>query len=368
MSATGPAPLRLSVVLPTFERAEVLRRNLRQLADQTLDPQAYEIIVIDDGSKDHTATVVEDAIRSSACRITYLRHDNRGPGYTQNRGIRQASAPLILLLADDILLTPPALEAHVHAHERHPADSAAILGNVQQSPELRATAFQRKWDPFLLSRLEQDQELPYSMFWACNISLKREFMLTCGMFRDARGSAGAAAHEDVEVGHRLSRHGLRIFHERGALGLHQHAESLSSAMARSFERGLNWPEAYELMPNVELRIRQRIYGIRTLIRERRAITVERRAYLLPGDASLRGLAIDHIVRTLCFNRAMVKRFWLPIMGLAERSALLESFIHPRCYRGVVVFSFLDGVRHAGRGAVAAAGNNAPSPVTPKSSG
>ena len=113
------SPLMLSVVLPTYARAEVLRTTLRHLADQTLRPEAYEVIVIDDGSPDHTEEVVRQAVSESPCRITSLKHENSGPGYTQNRGILQASAPLILLMADDIFLTRGALEAHVAAHERH---------------------------------------------------------------------------------------------------------------------------------------------------------------------------------------------------------------------------------------------------------
>jgi PST family polysaccharide transporter len=293
-----------------------------------------------------------------------LRHENRGPGYTQNRGIREAAAPLILLMADDIILAREALEAHVKAHTRHDDRHVAILGNVIQAPELRETAFQRSWDPFELRRLEQDQELPYSLFWACNISLNREFMLEHGMFRDAMGHAGPAAHEDVEVGHRLSRHGLRIFHEKVALGHHHHAESLETAIARSYQRGLNWDEVFQLMPHAELLIRQRLHGLGTLIVLRKELTGARRAYLLPGDRSVVRLAIEVVLRALLFNGVTVPCVWKPLMRLAERNSLAEALIRPRFYRGVIVYYFRKACRDVRSGKAVGADSAPPSLETP----
>jgi glycosyltransferase involved in cell wall biosynthesis len=330
--------LKLSVVLPTYMRAGVLRRTLQHLTDQTLAAEAYEVIVVDDGSTDGTETVVEEIIRTAPCRIVYLRHENSGPGRTQNVGILRASAPLILLVADDIFLTRGALEAHVAAHARHNDRGVAILGNVVQSPELRQTVFQRKWDPFEFWKLRQNQELPYWMFWACNISLKRDFMLEHGMFRDGRGSAGPASHEDVEVGHRLSKHGLRIFHEKAALAYHYHPESLETAIARSYQRGLNWKEAFQRMPHPELLIRQRLYGIGTLIVRRREIA-SRRSFLFEADRNMARLALNAALRSILFNRITVPFFWMPLMRRAERNRFLAALMVPRFYRGVIVYSF-----------------------------
>jgi glycosyltransferase involved in cell wall biosynthesis len=342
------SPLKLSVVLPTYRRADLLRRTLRHLTDQTLDASLYEIIVVDDGSPDGTEAIVREAIAEAPCRMSYIRHENSGPGYTQNQGILHAQAPLILLLADDILLTRGALEAHIAAHARHDDLGTAVLGSVVQSPELTQTAFQRKWDPFEMRKLEPDQELPYWMFWACNISLKTEFMRERGMFRNARGSAGAAAHEDVEVGHRLSKHGLRIFHEKGASGHHYHVESLETAIARSYQRGLNWEEAFQQMPHPELLIRQRLHSLGTLITRRKELTGERRKYLIGADRSMTRLTVEVILRSVLFNKLTVPNFWVPLLNLAERHRFLEALMHPRFYRGVIVYYFRSACREAQR--------------------
>src|SRR5437667_8786616 len=111
-------PLKLSVVLATYHRAETLRETIRHLVNQELDDHsAIEVIVIDDASPDHTREIVDQARASAPFSITYLLNDeNRGPGYTQNRGISQACAPLVLLMADDILMSHRALNAHIKSH------------------------------------------------------------------------------------------------------------------------------------------------------------------------------------------------------------------------------------------------------------
>src|SRR5258708_24352940 len=112
--------LALSVVVATYDRAEIVRETLRHLADQELDPAKYEVIVVDDGSPDHTRSVVEEWMGRVPFRLRYLHHSNHGPGYTQNRGMEAAEAAIVLLMADDIFMSPKALTAHLATHRAHP--------------------------------------------------------------------------------------------------------------------------------------------------------------------------------------------------------------------------------------------------------
>lgn len=348
---SGATPLRISVVVATYNRAETLRETLRCLAQQQLARESYEVIVVDDGSADQTRAVVEEAQRGGGLALRYLHHANRGPGYTQNRGIREARAPIVLLMADDIFMDPDSLEAHLACHARDPAEGLAVLGRVLQSPTLTATAFLRKWDPFRLGDLPDGQVLPYHMFWACNISFKREFMLRHGMFRDEMGVAGAAAHEDVELGYRLHPHGLRIVFCRAALGYHHHVETLEGTLRRSYERGLNFPDFRQRVPQPEIDVKYRDYDLATLLASRDELAGARRAYLMDGDRSLLVLWLRHLLRCTLFNRFTVGAVWLPLFAAAERLAWLESCMRENFYRGVIVYYFRKGCRDARRPAV-----------------
>jgi glycosyltransferase involved in cell wall biosynthesis len=331
--------LQISVVVATYNRAETLRETIRHLADQKLSADQYEVIVVDDGSSDNTRQVVEEAAAGVSFPLKYLGHPNRGPGYTQNRGIREARAPIVLLIADDIFLTPRALEAHLDAHTRNPQEEAAVLGRVLQSPSLHQSVFLRVWDPWGFRFSRDHNELPYYMFWACNISFKRDFMLRRGMFREQMGRAGPAAHEDVELGYRLSQHGLRILYSKEALGYHHHIETWQGTIRRFVQRGLNWPEFRELVPEPEIPVVYRVLNRDTLRDHWRALTGSRRQYLIGTERSLVLMSLRYALRSLLFNRVTVPCLWLPLLRHADRNRLLARLMISRFYRGVFTFHF-----------------------------
>src|SRR5437867_9423157 len=77
----------ISVVVPTYNQADLLRENLRSLVDQTLPKDSYEIVVVDDGSTDHTAAVLREF--AGPVRTVQLPA-NRGRSAARNEGIRHA--------------------------------------------------------------------------------------------------------------------------------------------------------------------------------------------------------------------------------------------------------------------------------------
>lgn len=340
--------LKLSVILATYNRAETLQETLRHLEEQELDPRQYEVIVIDDGSADHTGDVVAGVLPDVPYDLTYLHHENRGAGYTQNRGIRQARAPLILLLADDILMSPGALSSHVREHEENPQIEIAVLGCVMQSPKLNHSVFMRTWDPFRFKEKGGIRELPYYMFWACNISCKRDFMLKHGMFREEMGRAGPHSHHDVEAGYRLHKSGLRILYSESALGYHHHIVTVEGELARQYQRGLNWGEFKQLVPEPEISVFYHYLDWSTLADHWSALTGPSRRNLFPADRNVAVLGLRHIVRLIAFNELTVQCIWLPLFNLAEENPRIAKFMRPQMYRGVFYHSSLKGYRSGKR--------------------
>jgi glycosyltransferase involved in cell wall biosynthesis len=102
--------LTVSVVIPTYNRAHVLERAIQSALRQTY--QHFEVIVVDDGSTDNTAEVV-----NSICdeRVKYVRHQvNKGtPSAARNTGIRVASGELIGFLDSDDEWLPEKLQKQV---------------------------------------------------------------------------------------------------------------------------------------------------------------------------------------------------------------------------------------------------------------
>ncbi len=322
----GGKTFQISVVIATYNRRDVLKTTLEKLACQTLSPERFEVIVVDDGSSDRTDEMMAGMIGLLPYEVSYRRHENRGPGYTENRGIMLARSRLILLIADDIWPFPTLLEEHLKSHRANPEDRFAVLGKVRQSPKLPATAIQNNWDPFVYSRFEGKKELETIFFYACNISVKKAFLLEHGMFRERKG----AAHEDAELGYRLGRKGLKILYNPNAIADHFHEETLEKMCKRAYERGVNFDMLSEKISKTYVfrlyKIASPEAGFRTYLR------------MLPRE----------FVRAFFFNTLTVNGFWLPILKRADESRMAAFFSHPLSYRGVNGYFLREGYRELAR--------------------
>jgi UDP-glucose 4-epimerase len=337
--------LKISVVVPTYNRAEVLRKTLDCLEKQDLEKTAYEVVVVDDGSPDATGATVAEIAPRMRCPVRYLRHENRGASFTANRGLRAAQAAIVLLIADDIQLRPDAVREHLRTHRENPGRGVCVLGRVDQSPELRQSTFIRNWDPFQFRDLKHVTKLPYYRFWICNMSAKREFLIEQNGFWETSGRAGPHDHSDVELGFRLQKNGLTILYNENAQGDHLHLETLDQAIARYYQRGLNWAPYLDRAPDPEINVAHHIFNSRTAIDH---------VKVLFGPNDLRGLdanplahLIFHAVRLVTFNAVTVRWCWRPLFDFAEKSPFVAALMNRQLYRVFLYYHFIKGV-HDGR--------------------
>jgi hypothetical protein len=172
-------------------------------------------------------------------------------------------------------------------------------------------------------------------------------MLDRGMFRAQRGRAGAATHEDAELGYRLHGHGLRILYSETALGYHHHFETLEGAMRRAYQRGLNWDEFRALVPEPEIAVRYHVFRRDTVRDHLRALQPRYRRHLFAADKSTL-MPIKYLLRGIIFNRLAVRHFWLPVLAQAERRPILARGMHRIFYRGVIAHEFARGCRDGNR--------------------
>lgn len=232
-AAPRPAPA-LSVVIPTFNRANILQRCLAQLAAQTLPPEHYEVIVVDDGSTDATPQLLDEAARGQG--VVVLRQANLGPAVARNRALARARGALLLFLNDDALLQPRALEIHLAEHARR-GPQAAVLGSFPMHPD-----FVRTTGPvghcldhsdliFEYPFMQPDRPYGHRQFYTCNLSIGREFLLRHGGFDEGFVRMGA---EDIELGMRLERDGCRVFYRPDCVAHHAHRLD-AAGLARMFQ-------------------------------------------------------------------------------------------------------------------------------------
>ena len=206
----------ISGILPTWNRAGYLRKSLEGLARQTLEPDEFEIIVIDDGSSDETQRVV-DLFRENL-QLIYLHQENAGISAAKNRGVAQAHAPVLVFLDDDDVARSTLLEEHLWSHERYPDLSVAILGHTELSRQVATIPLMHfvtevAFYLFCYPGIPVDQWLDYTYFWGGRSSCKTAFLRKYGLF-NSRFRFGC---EDIELGYRLSQFGLRVLYNPKAV-------------------------------------------------------------------------------------------------------------------------------------------------------
>jgi GT2 family glycosyltransferase len=212
-----------SVIIPTLNRLELLRRVLDAVEGQFVPAGAeLEIVVVDDGSTDGTgAWLRREAERG---RLRAVVGENAGPAAARNRGAAAAVGDLLLFLGDDTVPEPGWLLAHLEQHRLTGGGDRplAVVGYTGFSSD-DDSPFRRFINEFgaqfgyLL--IEDPLDVPFNFFYTSNVSIARSEIERLGGFRE---DFPAAAWEDIEFAYRATREGLKIHYQPVARTVHHH--------------------------------------------------------------------------------------------------------------------------------------------------
>jgi GT2 family glycosyltransferase/glycosyltransferase involved in cell wall biosynthesis len=210
-------PPAISVVIPTFNRAAMLAATLESFAAQSIPKDRYEIVVVDDGSKDNTSDVCRDFV--SRIELKYIHIDNSGTSAAKNTGILACRGKILLFFDDDDIADTRLLDEHLKAHKAHPAENIAVLGYTTWASGCSVTPLMRYVTDiggflFAYGELKDGQMLDFTYLWAGRCSCKRSLIVKHGAFNPQFRAPGI---EDIELGYRLSRFGLRVVFHRAAV-------------------------------------------------------------------------------------------------------------------------------------------------------
>ena len=207
----------LSVVMPTYRQQDLLAGALDSLAAQELPHATAEIVVVDDGTPDFTPDDVDLATSPHPVRWICLP-ENGGRSRARNHGIRAAAGEIIVFLDGDMATAPGFLAAHADFHRAHPGEVA--VGAIRFGPWVPRNAMTR----YIHSRGVQGHRpgdtVPYKCFVTGNSSVARRQLEEVGLFDEGLSHYGG---EDLELGLRLHRAGVRFRFAAEARALHGHA-------------------------------------------------------------------------------------------------------------------------------------------------
>ncbi len=236
------SPVELSVIIPTRDRPHEVHRCLGSLAAQTQPAEDFEIIVVVDGGR--TAVELPPQLQGRARVVVQAAG---GPGVARNRGVELAQGRWCLFLDDDVVADPNLVAEHMRAHR---ADEGIVgLGRLVLDPGPRAGGFARYMAAcreYHFSRLADGSRSPsWRDCYAGNMSVPREALLAVGGF-----SPDLSANEDLELGYRLERHGLRFVYLPAAVACERSRPRFIDNAVRSQRTGVGDVEIYLRHPSL----------------------------------------------------------------------------------------------------------------------
>ena len=203
--------MSVSVVICTYNRAQLLKRTLHSLTLQTVGPEQFEIIIVDDGSVDETPEVCRQ-LRQDLPRMKYISNGvNLGLSSSRNRGIKSAEGEFILFTDDDCTADNDWIERMSAALEREPVVAGAVA-----SPESNYVGLCHniaEFHPFMPGRKPGKVEF----IAGANMGFRRSVLDELGGFDEKVKMA-----EDMQFILRARSKGYRIYHACDAVVTHKH--------------------------------------------------------------------------------------------------------------------------------------------------
>jgi glycosyltransferase involved in cell wall biosynthesis len=220
--------MMVSVVLCTYNRAQSLSWALESVAAQTLPHLLeWEVVVVDNNSRDQTREVVEDFCRRYPCRFRYVFEPNQGLSHARNAGIREARGGVLAFMDDDVTVEPGWLD-NLTAPLRN-GDWAGSGGMTLPPGTFTPPHWLAPDGPYNMlgvlcayfnagDKAGELDQAPYGT----NMAFRKQMFEKYGGFRIdlSRCAGNTMSNEDTEFGRRLMKAGERLRYEPSAVVRH----------------------------------------------------------------------------------------------------------------------------------------------------
>jgi glycosyltransferase involved in cell wall biosynthesis len=211
------SPLRATIQLCTYNRAALLERVLDACFEQTVASDAYEVVLVNDGSTDETPEVIARAQQRASGAFTVVNQPNSGLAKGRNAGIARARGERVIFIDDDVLPLPNFVEEHLRSHDAQPL--AIVRGgaiNVESFDDLPPPVWSIR-------------NYSGNYFWTTNVSVPLATIRAIGGFNESFAEYG---WEDIDVGLRLRFAGVKAVFNKRALVYHYKPRPRASSVEK----------------------------------------------------------------------------------------------------------------------------------------
>jgi GT2 family glycosyltransferase len=289
----------ISVVIPTWNRRQMLAKVLDALETQKDAPE-FEVIIVSDGATDGTAEMMRPRTG-----IRFAEQENAGPGAARNRGVSMARGSIVVFLGDDTVPEPRFLAEHRRIHYESGDDPLiACVGYTGWPRGERVTSFMHYINDYGLQfgykMIRQGEIVPFNFFYTSNLSLSRELLVR----HPFDTTFPSAAWEDIELAYRLDHEGLKLRYNARAITRHHHPMTIDSFARRQYSVGKSGaiffqkhPELGHFLGVYELK-EKGLAGEREMKRLERCAKMGERFRLLASGKVFERLMRQHYLRGL----------------------------------------------------------------------
>lgn len=212
----------VSIILATHNRADIIGRVLdawREVKKYT--KYEYEIICSDDASDDDTVEMIR---RASDLPVTVLQNEKGGASKARNAALKIATGKVIIFTGDDIFPERDFVNLHYENYLKYGAD-IATLGRIEWHDELKLNQLMYHitnvgCEQFGFIGLPPYQLIDFRHFYTSNISVSRELLDRVAVYFNT--DFDKYGFEDIELGYRLQKSGMRIYYDPDIVVMHHH--------------------------------------------------------------------------------------------------------------------------------------------------
>ncbi|MBD2081286.1 glycosyltransferase family A protein [Leptolyngbya sp. FACHB-17] len=297
--------LPISVIIPTHNRLESLKRLLNALQNQSYPSEHTEVIVVADGCEDGTIDFLREY--QSPFRLRYLEQPGQGAASARNQGASIASGKILLFLDDDIQPAQQLIEAHIYQHQQ---SQQVVIGYLVPKLQTETAFFHIRlriwWEEKFQTLAEVGHRFSYDDLLSGNFSVAAELFHQVGGFDPT-----FKCREDYELGVRLIESGARFTFAPEALGYH--CDEVTN-LTRSLQRKRNeaWADVQFGRCHPELMYKLRLSCYVTPQTRLDAVTIWL-TFLIPGLTDL----LMYGLRS-CLDVLEALRLWHTWQRLNER--------------------------------------------------
>ena len=244
-TSPGNSAPAITILICAYSRSAVVLECLRRLEHQTF--KNFDVVLVDDGSIDDTFAVTTEYAKTAPYPMKVLTQPNGGVGRARNHGLQEITAPLTLLLGQDVWAHPDFVERHVRDHEEHPDDRFAVLGlSRYYDPDRAITPFERYLETyggqFSYGHFKHGDHVDWRYFYTGITSAKTAFL------KRYPSVENIFFLEDMAWGYKMERDGgLTVVYDALAIGDHYHPADVTWSLERHSTASACTPECWSRM-------------------------------------------------------------------------------------------------------------------------